>query len=236
MNPHKSTIEALLNGCNPVTGEVCSDEILKEETVRKMLEWALLKTDEATTVLPAAEGADLIRNEQIEEIILLIRQQGLKASSALVTKFLLGSHAAKFNEIKNHYLFESIDRKFRNILRVIVDDYFEKNVEDAFVKEVSDHPFFNQAPYNKLSEAAVKRLEELIAAIGILKQARELSPAVNKIRQEHPRSHEPWSEHELDLLNTSLSYTNDLDFLSKTFQRGRNAMYLKSQLLLDKGV
>jgi len=234
MNPHKHIIEALLNGCNPVTGEVCSDEILKEESVKSMLEWALLKAQEEGSVFSSDSGARLVSNEQIEELRLLIKNQGLKASSAMLTKFLLGSHAAKFNDVKNHHLFQSIDRKFRNILRVQIDDYFEKHVEEDFGVDVAEHPFFNQAPYNKLSDAAVTRLEELIAAIGIIKKGNELTPAVMKIRKEHPRSHEPWSEQELDLLNTSLAYTNDLDFLSKTFQRGRNAMYLKAQLLLDK--
>ncbi len=234
MNPHKQIIEALLNGCNPVTGEVCSDEILNEESVRNMLQWALAKADEDDNALSSVSGASLVSTEQIEELRMLIKNQGLKASSAMVTKFLLGSHAAKFNDIKNHHLFQSIDRKFRNILRVQIDDYFEKHVEEDFGVDVSEHPFFNQAAYNKLSDAAVRRLEELIFSIGIIKKGNDLTPAVMKIRKEHPRSHEPWSEQELDLLNTSLAYTNDLDFLSKTFQRGRNAMYLKSQLLLEK--
>jgi hypothetical protein len=41
---HQTTIEALLNRCNPVTGEFCRDAILNEIPVREMLEWALAQS------------------------------------------------------------------------------------------------------------------------------------------------------------------------------------------------
>lgn len=233
MNIHKETIEALLNHCNPVTGEICEDKILHEARVREMLEWALIQCKGYAQPEEQMIFTALVSNEQIEEVRLAIKNKGMRASSAMVTKFLLGSSASKFNDLNKHPYFECIDKKHRNILRVQVDDYFDKYVEETYAANEIDHPFFTSESYNKLSDNAVKRLQELIAGIGIVKKPHELSPAVLKIRKEHFRSHEPWSVHEMELLKTSLAYTNDLEFLSKTFQRGKNAMYLKSLIFLE---
>ncbi len=233
MKIHQETIEALLNHCNPVTGELCDDKILYEASVRNMLEWALEQCSAGEQGNDETVFKMLVSNEQIEEVRLALKNQGMRPSSALVTKFLLGSKASKFAAVQNHPFFECIDKKHRNLLRVLVDDYFDKHVEETYAMPEQDHLFFRSGIYNNLSDKAVIRLQELIAAIGIVKRPDELSPAVQKIRKEHFRSHEPWTAHELELLKTALSYTNDLEFLSKTFQRGKNAMYLKSLLFLD---
>ena len=230
---HKETIEALLNQCHPTTGEICKDPILAEPEVQEALAKVLDLIDESTSESSTSLKKRLLTDKKIREVRELLQQHGLGNTSSMVTAFFLGSNGKQLQKVSAFQGYGSILKADRNKLRVEIDEFFQMHIQEDKIPDISEHPFFNKDVYNHLSEVAKVRLKEKIQQIGIVRKKGELSPALHKIRQLHPRSHEPWSEKELDLLHTALAFTNDLTFLSEKFQRGPQAIYIKAILFID---
>ena len=93
------------------------------------------------------------------------------------------------------------------------------------------HPYFQAAPYNKLTERGITQLKEKINELPLLR-TEGLSDSLIERRLTWPRSHEPWPEEEIRLLKKALEFTNDLAFLSTAFGRTDFAISAQAEKLL----
>lgn len=91
--------------------------------------------------------------------------------------------------------------------------------------------FFKKERFNTLSEEAINNLKQQINQLGIVKKE-NLSDYIRRARLNYPRSHEAWSDREKALLWEALKFTNDLELLSKCFQRGMGAIESCGQHLI----
>ena len=229
---HQTTIEALLNRCNPVTGEFCRDAILNEIPVREMLEWALAQSK---TCLPSHETPKRILKEtDIEMVMNRLLNLKLNVTPAMIQYYFLGTRVKRLTPVYNDPLFGSISRDVSSRIRLEIEDYLQQTHPSLFgpTSPIEKHPFFIQSVFNHLPAEAVTLLEEDIARIPIIRKGTALTPNIMKIRKTHPRSHEPWNKFETTLLDKALDYTNDLEFLSRIFKRGTNSMYISAVKLL----
>lgn len=62
-----------------------------------------------------------------------------------------------------------------------------------------------------------------------LKKTEDLSESIINVRTNYPRAYEPWSEKEEELLRKAMEYTNNLELLTKCFQRGRGSIESKGK-------
>ncbi len=83
--------------------------------------------------------------------------------------------------------------------------------------------FFRKERFNIMSSEAIDNLRKSIREIGVTKTD-NLSEYVINARVNHPRAYEPWTPKEKNLLIEAMKLTNDLDFLSNCFQRGRGSI------------
>lgn len=229
---HQKTIEALLNRCNPVTGEFCRDAILNEIPVREMLEWALAQSK---TCLSSHETPKRILKEtDIEMVMNRLLNLKLNVTPALIQYYFLGTRVKRLTPVYNDPLFGSISRDVSSRIRLEIEDYLQQTHPSLFgpTTPIEKHPFFIQSVFNHLPAEAVTLLEEDIARIPIIRKGTSLTPDIMKIRKTHPRSHEPWNKFETTLLDKALDYTNDLEFLSRIFKRGTNSIYISAVKLL----
>ncbi len=229
---HQTTIEALLNRCNPVTGEFCRDAILNEIPVREMLEWALAQSK--TWLTSHETPKRILKETDIEMVMNRLLNLKLNVTPAMIQYYFLGTRVKRLTPVYNDPLFGSISRDVSSRIRLEIEDYLQQTHPSLFgpTTPIEKHPFFIQSVFNHLPAEAVTLLEEDIARIPIIRKGTSLTPDIMKIRKTHPRSHEPWNKFETTLLDKALDYTNDLEFLSRIFKRGTNSMYISAVKLL----
>jgi hypothetical protein len=229
---HQTTIEALLNRCNPITGEFCRDAILNETPVREMLAWALEFSKAGTSSHEASKK--ILKEAEIEMVMNRLLNLKLNVTPAMIQYYFLGTRVKRLAAVFKDPLFGSISREVASRIRLEIEEYLQQNHPALFgpTTPIEKHPFFIQPVFNHLPAEAVTLLEEDITRIPIIRKGTSLTPDIMKIRKTHPRSHEPWNKFETTLLDKALDYTNDLEFLARIFKRGTNSIYISAVKLL----
>jgi len=219
-------LEALASGCSPRTGEMINrDSVLNERDVIRALQIAIdrLKTNKPQTV-PEIE----IDEMDIRNAIELFKNEGQSPTSSKLVSFFLGTSKFKNDTLVSSALFG----KYRNL-------YYKGQLLGFFTRYLSDNnlanrsrlnnsqykeiDFFQKETFNRLSDEAMNQLKEKINELGVQK-TENLSEYIQNARVNHPRSYEPWTETEKELLSKAIQYTNDLELLSKCFQRGKGSI------------
>jgi len=231
MNLQKTidTLEALASGCSPRTGEIISnDSVLNEREVIRALQLAIdrLKVDLNQEAIEVHIPHEEIREAQ--EVFESIDKTGTWNQ---LLGFFLATRKFRSEELISHKLYGKYADKYTKGQLL---DYLTKILKSENKSEKppwQEIRYFDGAAFNKLSPSAIHNLEKAIGRLGIQK-TEELSDYVREARINHPRAYEAWTNEEKDLLQRALIYTNDLSFLSKTFQRGVGSIRTNGQKLL----
>lgn len=96
-----------------------------------------------------------------------------------------------------------------------------------------DKNIFRRSRYQRLSEAAIKQLQQKVAELE-LHRADANHAHLQSARKQHPRAYEPWQREENTLLWKALDYTNDLDLLARCFQRSKSSIAAHTHELIGK--
>lgn len=226
-------LDALADGCDPTTGEVLKEDIIfADRKVIRALQMGIDAIDRSMVFIDDIK--EEISEEAIREINILFDKSLINLTIKRTARFLCGIGYDDNDLISGHRLYGS----YRDVYKNTQLEHYLKQFENLFPKaySVARNPeaddFFSGETYNKLSEKAIEQLKERINSIEIVKTEEDLLPSIVKTREKYPRSHEPWSEEELNLLRTAIKYTNDIKFLSECFQRGENSIYAYTSRVL----
>lgn len=231
-----SVLEALSSGCSPSTGELLrGHKVLKEDLVQQVFQEAIL----ALRVLNNNQRYDSVELEEnhLEETMEFFYKKDRNPTPHRLAQFFRGSRALKPEALQDHQFFGSLYPGYRYTqIKTYLEVWFEKNPDLAqkyFVNEEAwkQVVYFQSKSFNNLTVEERDILKNAIKAIPIVRQE-NLTPELKEIRERFPRSHEPWSDEEKELLAGAISKTNDLQFLSDCFQRGRNAIEISGQKLI----
>jgi len=217
-------LEALAAGCSPATGEKVHDEsVLNEREVIRALQIAIDKLKNR----PSSQnyGGVMISEDDIRAALEVFEKENLNPTVSRLAGFFLATRRFKNEHIvsNEHY------GKYKGIYQKgqLIDffaHYFSESEPLPHNTSWEADPwkkidFFQKAAFNKLSEAAINQLKGKVKDLGIVKTD-NLSEHVLNARIVYPRAYEPWTDAEKELLRKALQYTNDLDLLSRCFQRG----------------
>ena len=242
----KKTIEildALANGCSPVTGElVAKDSVLNERIVIRAIQIAIDHLNSINSMTPKSVVID---DKDIKEAVALFHEQKRNPTANALTNFFLATRQFKEDSITSNELYGKLKGKYTNGQ---LSDFFSHYLSesDTIIKgKFKDNSyryidFFEREKFNNLTFNAVNQLKEKIKEIGVLK-TENLSDYVLEARKSCPRSYEYWSNVETELLRKAIQYTNDLNLLSECFQRGQSSIrtvgqkiILASQIIAEK--
>ncbi len=225
----REILEALADGCSPLSGEVLpEDHILMEESVIEALLIAieLLRGKVPKAVLDIDE-------EDIRYAVAAFETVDMNPTANRLATFLSGTRAFKNPELIHHPLYGKYGRKHsKGALNDYLEIWVEKNLKPANASDGEPHPYFNEPHFNKLSEKATLQLKEKVVALPMVR-VDGLSESLLERRKVFPRSHEPWPDEEVRLLNIALDFTNDLEFLATCFGRSTTAISAQSVKLLE---
>jgi hypothetical protein len=232
-------LDALAAGSSPESGEV-----LKGHTVLHMprIVEALEEGALALRIMNRQNNHPPVKLEDkdVIEIMEFFYQIEYNPTPHRLAQFLMGSRAIKLPDLQHHVSFGVKKRycsygQLKNYFVVffekhskLVDKYY---VDEEAWKQVL---YFQKQSFNQLTKTEMKKLKDSIRKMPIIKKDR-LSPELVEIRERFPRSHEPWSTDEKNLLAKAIIKTNDLIFLSTCFQRGKNALEISGQKLIHSG-
>lgn len=219
-------LEALADGCSPITGEVINDDsVLNERNVIRALQVAIdkLKGDKTSEVVSIQ-----IDENDISSVSQLFKDENQNLTpNKLANFFLANSKIQNENIISNHLFgkYKGVYQKGQLL------DYFDQYLTDhpqSKKKERKSNPwdnvdFFEKDTFNRLSDKAENQLKEKINQLGIIK-TEKLSNYVIAARKMYPRAYESWNAEECELLKKALQYTNDVTLLSECFQRGKGSI------------
>jgi hypothetical protein len=239
-------LNALAEGCSPFTGEVIDHcNVLNEREVIRALQMGIdaLKTEEAYSKKFALEAPEDLSLDEGLIMTVLNKFKSLQyaATPHKLTLFFRGSKALHNEHLKEDELFGCLKGKARYYsLKYFLEDYFDKHekklAEYCFDEKAWEKiDFFEKKYFCRLSEKATNQLRQKISQIELIKKEEDLSDALLNIRMHHPRSHEPWSETEKELLCKAMHYTNDLKLLSTCFQRGERSIEIAGKKLIFEG-
>ncbi|NJB82170.1 hypothetical protein [Wenyingzhuangia aestuarii] len=219
-------LEALASGCNPHTGELIEDDhILNHREVIRALERTISELEKNKTV-PLIN----IDKTEIEKTILLFKSVNYNPTYNRLSYFftkhkqfhipvlnndeLYGKYAGYYHlhDLKNYFKRYLIENGFTSYGQIKK----KTNPWDTIT-------FFNQKKFNTLSSNSVEELKKKINEIGIQK-TENLSEYIIQSRIKHFRAYEKWTEKEKKILQRALKHTNDLELLSKCFQRGKGSI------------
>jgi hypothetical protein len=239
-------LEAMADGCSPLTGEVLPhDHLLLDESVMEAILIALevLRAAPATgagasgkstraaskVAKPDLTAVDVVLPEDdLWAAVELYRALAINPTANRIAALLCGTPAVKEDEIKRHPLFGKYGGRYQKAQIVPWLEEWSKlhNVIPSRENTKELHPYFAEPHFNKLSPPAIAQLKAKVEAIPIVK-LEGLSDDLVERRKTLPRSHEPWPEEELRLLKKATEFTNDLEFLMQCF--GRSALALSAQ-------
>lgn len=228
-------LEALASGCSPTTGEVIiNDSVLNERNVIRALQIAIenLKRENQNDF----QQSIVIDETIIKSAIELFNENKRGVSDNSLTGFFLGTRNFKNKNLISNPLYGKFKDEFtKGQLLDFFNQYLtennltkKRNHKYELYKEID---FFEKEIFNTLSDKAIEQLKEKITDIGVLK-TENLSESVQNSRINHPRAYETWSEAEIELLRKAIKYTNDLDLLSKCFQRGKGSIKSYGQRII----
>ena len=227
-------LEALASGCSPATGEMIdNDSVLNERYVIRALQIAI---DNLKTNGPQVISDVEIDETDIKTAVDLFKKEEQNPTSNKLVGFFLGTRKFKNETLVSNQFYG----KYRNLYqKVQLLDYFAQYFADNNLTNRNNRnnnpykeiDFFQKETFNKLSDKAVNQLKEKIKELGVLK-TESLSEYVQNARVNHPRAYESWTDMEKELLSKAIEYTNDLDLLSKCFQRGKGSIKSCGQRLI----
>ena len=216
-------LEALASGYSPITGELLSDEnVINERDVIRALQLAI---DELKKHNPQImESSIEIDGNEIRYVTQLFENKGTQATPNRLVSFFLGTRRFRDKSISSDKLFGKYDNSYSKGQLL---DYFtqllSKNSSEKRSNAWDDVDFFQENFFNTFSEKDISQLKEKIAVLGVQKTD-DLSESVVNARINYPRAYELWSLEEKQLLKEAIKKTNDLNFLSECFQRGKGSI------------
>lgn len=227
----REILEALADGCSPLSGEVLpADHILMEEQV---IEAILVAIDALRGKTPKAPLD--IPEDDIHVAVAAFESVEINPTANRLASFLSGTRAFKEAELLRHPLYGKYGRLHaKGALTDHLADWILKHLKPAAQPriETEPHPYFNEPHFNKLSEKAMQQLKEKVSSIPLVR-VEGLSESLIERRKLFSRSHEPWPEEEIRLLNIALDFTNDAEFLGTCFGRSATAITAQSTKLLE---
>lgn len=173
-----------------------------------------------------------------------LHAKSLRFSAAVVGKVLTGSLEKSYVSIAAQVSFKGLlsGRLSYNEVSKIIKPFYEpyekaikekqRNLSDTeeerMAKLAMAEAYFNSPSFNNLSDAKVREIKNTINQIPLSKSADTLSEPVKELRKNHPRSHEPWTDEELVLMQVMVEHCNDLKLMMEVFGRSANAVLAKS--------
>ncbi|MEM9548685.1 MAG: hypothetical protein AAGA77_22060 [Bacteroidota bacterium] len=231
LNKTIQILEALAEGCSPTTGEIITnDSVLNERAVIRALQVAINQLRNNSS---AQDSKIQIEENDIKSALDLFKEHNKKFTANSLAGFFLGTRKFKNTHLTSHPLYG----KYRPIYKQgQLLDFFSEYILSNNLKVRKPNPydyidFFRKEKFNRLSENAVNQLIEKVKELGIVK-TENLAEYVVQSRIKYLRAYESWSNKEKELLRKAIQYTNDLDLLSKCFQRGQGAIEHCGQRLI----
>lgn len=91
--------------------------------------------------------------------------------------------------------------------------------------------YFRKEKFNRFAESEMAKISDKVSKLKLLK-AGNLSPFIHAARKAYPRAYEPWSDAEKSLFAVAIEFTNDVEVLSRLFQRGRGSVQFFGEKLI----
>ncbi len=173
---------------------------------------------------PKANFEDILGDKNIEKYVNEMRKKGVRLSHAVLGKALVGNERNANDEAAQSLSFFGVLHgvvKYNAVGPVLLA-YFNKHVNREMNAEVEQ--FFSASTFNHLTANARMALQTAISLLPIERTAEAISEKVQQLRKIHYRSHEPWSQKEIQYFKRSIAQTNDLQFLSIAFGRSESSL------------
>ena len=180
-------------------------------------------------------------DENMFEYLQEFKDSEFNPTVARLGKCLVGTQAKSVYKYVKNFSFYGIlgGLTTYNNIKPIISDFFEKynnRIEEEYThsnKPWEEIDFFEQETFNTLNFSTVEQLQYSISNFPLQRDFSNItSESLIIARKVFPRAYEPWVQEENDLLLKTLRYSNDLDVLSKIFQRGQGAIRSQGQKLL----
>lgn len=183
---------------------------------------------------PKINFQDFITDDALTKYINEMKQKGVRLSHFILGKVLLGSGRNAMGGAEQSLSFcGALNGVVKySAIRPVINTYFDKHVYKETEGDVED--FFTAPVFNNLNENAQVALMTAINYLPVEKASDTLSEAVQELRKTYPRSHEPWSEKEMSYFKRTIAQTNDVKFLSRTFQRSEGSIKGAYKQLMQK--
>lgn len=179
------------------------------KTFRLFKFWKELSTYECPSdEQPTGLSADGIVEECLEDL----RAHGLNATEHLLVQFLKGQNASYFTELLESRGFGYFQHLSNAEVHSIIQEANSAVSQPLGFKKQA----VNTAP------ASLNRIREKIRESPIIKH--EVDDHILGYRQKFRRSHEPWEEWEVQLLEQAYRETQDVHVLSDVFERSSGAI------------
>jgi hypothetical protein len=233
-------LDALANGCSPLTGELISnDSVLNEREVILALERAIVLLENKTTE-SSSSTENLIPEEEIKHALQLFENLNYKPTYGRLTTFFLRAKLFSYSELNTDKLYGKYRGQINKIeLRVFFSKYLLDNgytLHGRLKSEKNynipvDDTFFQEPVFNNFSDESIENLKRTINNMELVK-IEDLTETVIQARKAFRRAFEPWFDVEYKLLEDALKNTNDLLLLSQCFQRSKSSILNASKKFL----
>lgn len=171
---------------------------------------------------------DALSDEKIEEYIKRFSDNHIKVSVTTIGKTLLGVERDFTNEkVKDFPFFGLLRYKttYKDITPILKKYFSEKGLPKVIMDNKAADAFFTLPPFNTLSTSSEKSLRDAVNNIPLMRPNEEITnDYILEQRKTYHRAYEPWDHEEISLFEKALEFTNDLDLLSKIFQRNPNSL------------
>lgn len=235
-------LEALASGYSPATGAIIENEsVLNERNVIRALQIAINRLKREEDAMPQQTAVE-ISDEEINTAMRLFEDHNTSPAHGRLACFFLASRFAKEGFLRSHELYGKYKGIYqRGQLMDFFAAYFGKAGLSRYGKRIKKEvdelrarsDFFQKELFNNLSEEAEAQLQSKVNELE-MSRTENLSDLVKNARKNYPRSYEPWTDIEEELLWEALQYTNDLRLLSRCFQRGQVGIEQRGQLLIAR--
>ncbi len=179
----------------------------------------------ATGITQKVDVEQMLSDEQLKLFIEEMKEKHVRLSHFALGKILLGSERTGMDEVGFTLSFFGALKNITKYtaIRPRLSAYFEKNIYTAITQQLDT--FFFPPVYNHLQQNEKGSLIESVQKFPIEKPTASITNQhIAELRKTYPRSHEPWKEKEIKLFHETVEQTNDIDFLSQTFQRSPNSI------------
>ncbi len=177
-----------------------------------------------------------LTDEQLKKYTDEMIKADVRLSHDLLAKVLSGADKAVLKENEFGLSFYGLmygGMKYTKI-RESIKPYFEKHFYSEIENKVN--AFFATKTYNRLSETSQQSLIKAVNELPMQRSEEALTDNIKELRKTYPRSHEPWSDREILFIKKALDNTNDLQFLSKAFQRSDTSIKAVYEKMVKEGM